>query len=286
MSTLFPHPVLHDKTLDYRDPKAYEATFQRKTKTILEVRHTLKRNTLVASLIEREEASFYCTVSVGGTAYRRTETIAANIREDRITATQEIKIPAFRDRPEVFVMAGVLNQDAKPVSWEEAIDMDDFHKSESSVTLGFPGHAMLACSGWRRFYPMDALFRTKLDSQIDEGIFQAETCYQPTIRITITMGRKLFREVNDYPRGAARAHVLCASLIPALKELEERYRRCSGGNGADADDIDQTVLEAAEGLKQYLISKKIPTWEDEEFNAVEAASKFKPAMPDDYGMED
>ena len=286
MSTLFPHPVLHEKTLDYRDPEAYKATFQRKNSgTVLEVRHTLKKGTLIASLIEQKEASFYCTVSVGGTAFRRTEKAAADIQDDRITADQEIELPAFKNHLEMFAMAGVLNHDAKQVSWEKVTGMDNFYKSENSASLYFSDHAMLACSGWRRFYSMNALFQIKSDSDIGPGVFQAETCYQPTIRITISMDHKLFDEVQTNPSGSVRAHVLCASLVSTLKELKEKHEKYSEGNGANVDDTDVTDLEAAEGLKQFLISKQIPTWEDENFNAVEAASKFKPAMLDAYGVE-
>ncbi len=280
MSTLFPHPVLHQDTLDYSDPKAYQATFKRMGKTTLVVEHTLRRDTLIASLIEQEKASFYCTVSIGGTAFRKTEPAPASIRDGSITAHQEIEHPAFVNRYDVFASAGVLNHEAKRMPWEKATGIDAFYKDETS-DLEFSAGAMLACSGWRHFYPMDALFRIKSNSDLNTGVFQAEPSYQPTIRITIQMNNKLYDEVEGNSQGTVRSHVLCASLIPVLKELEEKYKRCSEKSDTESLDTDRADLEAAEGLKRFLISKEIPTWEDEAFNAVEAASKFKPAMLDD-----
>ena len=277
MSTIFPHPVLHSHTLDYSDPKAYQATFRRKDKIILEVQHTLARDTLVASLIEKKDASFYCTVSVRGTAFRRTKsTVDVNVQDDRVTACQEIELPAFKNRPEVFAFAGIFNHNAQMIPWREAKGVDNFHKPEDWADINFPSHSILAYSGWIRFFPMDALFQIKSDPNITQGVFTAETSYNPTIRITISMHNKLFDEVESNPNSSVRAHVLCASLIPTLKELQGKYEKfCDGG---DPDETESTDLEAAEGLKQYLISEKIPTWEDEGFDPVEAASRFKPAM--------
>ena len=283
MSTLFPHPVLHEDTLDYDDPKAYSTVFRRKNKTTLEVEHTLKRNTLVASLIERKEASFYCTVSIGKTAFRKTASVSVTTHKgEDFTARQEIEYPVLQDRYEVFVVAGILNHKTKHVLWEKATGVDDFHKPDESTAISFSKGAMLACSNWRRFYPMDALFRIRSDSSIASGAFHAEMSYQqPAMRITIRMENKLYDLVESNSQGPDRAHVLCASLVSALQELEEKYRRCNEGSDPDSRDTDRTDLEAAEGLKQFLISQKIPTWEDDTFNAVEAASKFKPAPLDE-----
>ena len=287
MSTLFPHPVLHTDTLDYCDPDAYSASFERisqsgESETVLQVQHRLKKDTLIATLIEQGEASFYCTVAVDRTPFRCTEeAIEVEIQQDSITARQEITLPAFKSHPDMFAMAGIRNHGAKQIPVEEAKGIDDFYKSEELAALNFSEHAMLACSNWRHIYHVGTLFRIQVDEDMTGGTFRAEACYQP-LRITISMSRTLFGAVESNNE-AIRAHVLCASLVPMLKELREKHRKCN--EGGDVDTVDVTDLEAAEGLKNYFKSQKIPTWEDSEFNPVKAASQFKPAVLDGYLME-
>lgn len=288
MSTLFPHPVLHADTLDYCDPDAYNASFERRIKsgepeTILRVQHRLQRNTLIATLIERGEAFFYCTVAVDRTPLRRTEeAVDVEIQKDSITARQEIALPAFKSHPDMYTMAGIRKHGAIQIPVEEAKDLDDFYKSGELTTLNFSDHAMLACSNWQHLYHVGTLFRIQIDKGMDGGTFRAETCYRP-LRITISMGETLYRAVENNNE-AIRSHVLCASLVLMLKELQEKYRRCNEGN--DAEGVDKVDLAEAEGLRNYFDSElKILTWEDPEFNPVEAASRFKPVVMDGYLME-
>ena len=287
MSTLFPHPVLHRHTMDYRDSDAYEVTFARnrqpgKAAAVVTVEHRLKKNTLLATLVERGDAAFYCTVAVDRTAYRLTEEATEVSTQDyAIVARQEIAIPAFRNYPDIFTVAGIHGLGEQQVSMADAVDLDDFYKSDAS-TLELPKHGMLATSGWRQLTCEGALFRTVVDDRIKKGGFKAETCYQP-LRITVRMNRELFDEMEKRNE-VVRAQVLCASLSIMLKELHEKYKNCEDGKEDSHDDASD--LEVAGRLKKYLRANGIPTWEDDDFNPTEAASMYKPALLDDTLEDD
>ena len=281
MSTVFPHPVLHQDSMDYDDPLAYSAEFSRSSKVAIEVEHRLKKNTLVASLVEQGKASFFCTVAAGGTVYRRTEKVEnIDLKDELITARQKIELPTFRNRPEIFANAGVFNHAKIKICWSEAAGVDEFHRDEY---LGFSDYALLAHKGWVRFFPMDALFQIKSEKNMPMGEFRSHTSFaNSAIRIFITMAPKLFDEVVSDRDSPARSHILCAAMIIALKELRQIWEKNENGSREDEDGIH---LEAAEGLKQYLEKNGIPTWEAEDFDPAESASKFKPVKTNDQLLE-
>ncbi len=280
MNLLYPHPVLHKATLDYHDPGMYRVGFEKKNiegTTFIQIEHELDNGkSLISSLMEKNEAVFYSTVSVGNSCYRRTEKIGGVKEGGNIVAKQCLEIPNFKDVREIFVCTGVAMSKGKSIKWKNAKGVVEFHKTEKLI---FRDHALLAFEGWKRFYPSGALFRIKSDSDMEEGAFRAEANYGgEVLQIVVTMAPKLFDEVESNKNGTARAHVLCASLIPTLMELQQIQTKIS--NGEEHDSTEENKLKKAKGLQAYFESQQIPIWGEEDFNAVEAASRYKPARWD------
>lgn len=279
MSIVYPHPMLHGETLDYVDPQAYKAEFRKPNENLVEVTHILKVPSLVAELVENGKAAFCCTVSVGGTSYRRTEMMSGGTAwGEKISVEQKLEIPEFGRSHEVFANAGVVLLKEVVLDWKEDYGLDDFHKGQK---LHFQDYALLATSGWKRFYPSGALFRIEESKDMEGRTFRADVSYEPVLRVTIKMTSKLFDEVDADKEGTARAHVVCASLAVLLEQLHALYQKQSvQGEQGELDETESTNLEKAEGLMQYLKFKGIPTWDDQNFNPVEAASCYKPVVAD------
>ena len=276
MSIVYPHPMLHGETLDYVDPQAYKAEFRKPNEALVEVTHVLKSPSLVAELVESGKAVFCCTVSVGGTSYRRTEKMeGGKAWGGQVCVVQRLEIPKFGQSHEVFANAGVVLLEEVALDWKEDYGLDSFHKVQK---LSFQAHALLATSGWKRFYQSGALFRIEMDKDMEGRAFRADVSYEPALRINIKMASELYDEVEAGEEGAARAHVVCASLAMLLEKLHVLYQKQSDGD--NLDETETAKLEKAEGLSQYLKSKGIPTWDDQNFNPVEAASMYKPVVAD------
>ena len=273
MSIMYPHPVLYDGTLDYDADADYHADVS-KSREVIEVKHVLSRGSLVAALVESGKAKFFCTVSVRGTVFRRTESTAGNVVGNSISGQQRVEIPEFKFRREIFVHTGVCLLESEDVAWEDASGVTEFHKAPR---LSFSGRAFLALSGWKRFFPQDALFHIKSVQEMAEGHFEARTNQGESLRIVVSVAPRTYQTVVHERDSTVRSHVLCAALAQTLAELKQAYKNVSGGD-SDTGPEDQQFLESAEGLKAFLRAKKIRTWEDEDFSPVLAASQYKPAL--------
>jgi len=295
MSVIFPFPALHPETLDYTNPESYEGRVERTSKTQIVVSHSIDRGNLVHELIKQERAIFCATVSVRGSIYRRTE-IA---REAELCETdngyfckQVIEVPDFLDELETFIISGVTI--LKKISAEEikrifVSQTEEIRDVQSKIGLSgifldgninFPEKALIAHSGWRRFFSFDSLFQIKADKKFKpNGAFSTEFDHGQ-FKILITMAPALYDEINQNKNSPARSQVICASLTKALEEIHSAHLRIERATqGEEMSETDLQLLEQAEGLKNFFESHipRIPTWEDENFNSTHAASMYRPA---------
>ncbi len=281
MSVIFPFPVMHERSLDYNDPRAYGIELRRDDKRSLTAIHILRADTLVGEMVKDGLASFYCTLSVRGTAYCRTqltEQESVIVSDHAVQATQRVEVPAFSWQPEVFANCGVVLHDAKTVSREDASGVDDFFFEDGAEEIAFPKHARIATSGWKRFFSMNSLFQIKSDREMDLGPFKAVVGRSDPIQITITMHPSLYDEVKYRSDSRVRAHVLCSALTQAFEELRQASDNIREGQMQLADDEDEQFLQHAEGLENYLKSKDIQTWREDGFIPSYAASKCYEAI--------
>ena len=275
MSLIYPFPVLHPESLDYENPNAYTAEMKRVDATSIHIAHEIKRDNLVSDLLEQDAAAFFVTVAVSGTVYRKTETAQKfEPHTDKIRAKQDIIIPAFRNNPTVSANCGIVALRDVKLDSDRVRGITEFFRDEKSFT--FPAHSVLAYRGWRRFFGLNALFRIINDQEIkNNGEFKCELYTSDSFRIDIRMGRMLYDAVERDKNGKERAHVLCSALTWVLQDLWKAHKQLLEEN---PDEVDNHMLEQAQDLKRYLINKDIPTWEDDDFNAVYAASKCYPAI--------
>lgn len=282
MSSIFPFPVLHNESLDYEDPQAYLAEPSRRKNEII-VKHKLKNNNLVADMVLQQDATFFTMVAVRGTIFRKTYTLENMFNNPNTEQSQEIKsqqnmtIPNFRNKPDVFVNCGVVMSKETDRDAQQAKGVSKFFHDTGKIV--FPQHAIIAFSGWTRFFSMGSLFRIVV-AKYDAGLFNVELDYSNTFRIVIRVGNKLYENIVNNRTGPTRNHVLCVALTVAFTELKQSNDQLEN-NTEDSNELEEKKLELAEGLKLYLQSKGILSWEDAEFNPAYAASIIYSAMVDD-----
>lgn len=280
MSVIFPFPVMHERSLDYIDPRAYGLELRRDDKRSLTALHSLSSDTLVGELVGDGLASFYCTLSVRGTAYCRTQLSdreSVMVSEHTVRATQRVEVPAFSWQPEVFANCGVVLHESKTVAREDASGVDKFFFADGAEEIAFPKHARIATSGWKRFFSMNSLFQIKSDREMDLGPFKAVVGRSDPIQITITMHPSLYDEVKFSSDSRVRAHVLCSALTQAFEELRQASENIREAQLLPEDE-DEQFLEHAEGLENYLKSRNIQTWREDGFIPSYAASKCYEAI--------
>lgn len=279
MTILYPFPVLHSESLDYRDPRAYRAEPQRTGRAAVVIDHVLRANTLVGRLVQQRAATFFATVSVRGTVFRDTRITASDSLHasgNKFSAKQTIPLPEFSWAPELFVHAGVLLLRSVTLTENQVSDeikqgLSDFY---GNTSIHFPSHSRIAFIDWKRFFSMSALFKIQSDITYKNGHFQSETIRSSPIQISVTMSPQLFDEIEADHDSTARAHILCSALTQTFQELHHAQKAGQSDLLDQRDDADVQFLEQADGLKVYLESRGIPTWEDEQFNPTYSASRL------------
>ena len=207
MNVIYPYPTLHKDSLDYDNPTAYKPELKRIDKTAVQITHELSRDNVVAELVAEGVASFFCTVSVGGTIFRLTELTeilpsSPNIN-GAVRAEQKLTIPAFTNAMDIFARPGVVLREAKKIILKDASGISAFHKSSGS-TIQFPAHAIIAYMDWQLFFSMNTLFILTADKSLGLGVFRAMVVYDPAFKIKIYMAPKLLYEVKNKCDGVAR----------------------------------------------------------------------------------
>lgn len=270
---VYPFPVLQQETLDYDIAEGYKVNLARNG-FMVSIEHVLQTNTLVAEMIHKKLATFYGTVSVRGTSFRRTETVMIEHIQDNgageLVATQKIQIPDFKRDLDVFASTGVYLMKEQNVPVKQALGVSEFLRPPEIGELNFPLHSMIAFSGWKRFFSMSALFIIRSDNAIELGAFKVNVSRTGHLKITITLHPELFDEVEANHDSKARAHILCTALATALQEIYQAHLRVTSTH--EPDDYDTQFLELAEGLSIFLESNGIPTWENEDFDPAFSAS--------------
>lgn len=290
MSIVYPFPVLHENTLDYRDAKAYSAELHRYGNTEVVIKHSLMRDTLVGSLVLQGRAAFYSTVSVRGTTFRCTQTVnQAEVKsiQDMLEAEQVVSIPEFPWSPEVFASSGAVLLESEEVSTQTECDLAEFFRDDTAIK--FPAQARLAFKDWVRFFSMGALFQINSDSSIENGAFSVEPARSSRLQITISLSPTLYDDVVGMNRDSSvRRHILCAALSQVFQELWQKQQVVDQeSNLFDGKEEAKQLLELAEGLRQYLENRKIPTWEDPNFNPAYSASLcYRVEIPETEEEED
>lgn len=289
MSIVYPFPVLHEHTMDYKDPSAYSTEMRRSGRAKILIDHCLSRNTLVGSLVLQGKAAFYGSVSIRGTSFRCTR-LASNegfeAGQEMLAVQQAITIPEYPWSPEVFACSGVVSLDSISVKSSEHSDLGDFFMDSDDID--FPAHAKIAFKDWVRFFSLGALFHLYSEKNMADGTFFVDMAKNDRLQISIRLPQDLFDKIIAHERSGVRRHVLCSALTQGFQELMSAQQLVNETEDSGGNEEAEQLLELAEGLKKYLEENDIPTWEEESFNPSGAASSLYRVedTEDDEELED
>lgn len=237
--------------------------------------HLLKKNTLAGMLANNRSAVFYGSVSVRGTVYRKTEIIRHEETFDtnpdsgagNVIATQEIQIPGFKWRPEVASSAGVCLMKTESVPVEKARDISKHLSDKKKGTLLLPKYSRIAFSGWKRFFSISDKLCICTNTEIEKNVVKITTSLDERFQITLSLHKELYIKVAG-SRKNTRAQIICTALATALKKLRRTYLNANSTHSEE--DAGSFSLE--EGLCEFLVSNKIPTWKEDNFDPSHAAT--------------
>ena len=284
MNIIYPFPVLHEKSLDYKDPFGYSSSIFRPSQNEIHIHHQLNRNTLVFDFILKNKASFFSNIVVEQTVFRVTKKADNkdyyNIN-NKLETKQKITIPEFNfSRLVIHIKTGVALMEDQNIPAKDAQGISEFWDGRD---ITFPAHSCIALQDWKHSVTMNSLFHTQSDPNFKEGTF--ETSYFNdcgSIKISIKMHTKLYNEVaKDKSHGKIRSHVLCSALTQVFQKLYQIKQLQDNGSERELDSVDDESLVLAEPLKMYLDDKGIPTWEDDSFDPSRAASSLYSVIIDD-----
>lgn len=279
MSIVYPFPTLHEHTLDYKNPDAYTAVFRRDDDTMVSVNHCLFHDSLIGSLVAEERATFFCTLSIRGTAIRSTDVVNSSdikLIHSNLEVRQTVEIPKFPWSPELFATSGVMLLEELLVSDLAGTDLIEFFHDRG--TISFPAYAKVAFKDWVRFYSMGTLFTIRSDVSIPKGAFKVDVLSSSTLEIYITL-HPMDREVVCADRnGSTRKHVLCSALTQAFQEILQFQKIADEPDSTEGKDEALQFLELTESLQRFLEARCIPTWVEDDFNPALSASLLYQAV--------
>lgn len=258
----FPFPVLSETSLCYVDGVSYEAHIHRRDEEDdITVEHRLRGDSLVAALVNEKRAKFACDVSVPLTMCRRIYPLDG---DGEVVAMQRIPCNKgeFSGIPRLRPIV-VCAERIPPTLVRDFHGLDAFY-SEGHVQ--FPDGAIVADAGWKKFGGHSGLFWIECSSDVPPG----------TVRVTESTSDGFYFVVSVHPEDYAlmqtpgeRENECRGVMINALTDAMSELR-----NGDLRHEWrDHQSLQA---LYRDLEAHGVPTWEDDDFRPIYAATTLRP----------
>lgn len=279
MSKLFPHPVLGEQFIDYKNKATYSVEYSRdKKNSATIVSHKLTNNNFVAEKINEGTAFFFTTVSAKQAIYRHSCIVdKSTTRNNYITAEQVIKLPDLPKGKNLVYHPGIFCKEKLELTMDSDTKLDSFFfDGPVSKTIVFKPYSVLASDGWTIdinpalselfiIQPNDKIVKRKISTSFNAS--------SNNLQIQIDVNNDLFRELSCNDK--IKDQILAIAFAHALQELRDMAKQA-----VINDENDTGLLGISQGLELWLDEKGHPDLReiDNEFNPSEIATSFRPIL--------
>ena len=265
-------PILASDRLDYVGSAYAVAVARASEGTGMSVRHRICGRNLVASLLERQQATFAVEVSSPYATYREIQRVGETGLLEAIQAvtwdSRDIVPPVYL-RP--LVIATVDEPSTIVLNGEHGV-----HEVWQGVTVDLaPGAILGADQFWRAASTWQSLLRLVSNDALPQGAYQVKTNTGDGFHFRVEMHPELF-ETMVSPGDSYRhcQSILTGCLSRGLELVKQEY----GGTGERWREY--PVLRA---LHDKLDKQGLGTWDDDKFRPDLVATRLKSIVFDSDG---
>lgn len=254
-------PVLEEDKFDYIKEITYEVNqvdSDNKSNSII-FEHKLTGNSLIAKLLQNNEAKFITTVVLKSSMYRET---TDNVLE-KISSThikQKVQLKTTFETQSFFSAIVYTGNDKEIILNSFEMGLDEFW---DEATVELKKGAILAKAGWRELENTASdLLTIQKDNDLEYG-FDVSVISEEGGRFIARVESNLYDKIKQLPKNDSHLrsiviHMLCVGFMDLAKEFKD----------------DNSELTNFKGIKLELKSKGIKTWKDDEFNPNQVACYF------------
>lgn len=258
--------------LDYSEEHTYEIEQiedSARRKDTIGILHRIRGNNLVSRLLRKNQANFACTLVSPWCAYRNVERATGTPERSSKGLQLEQIIEIDKDQfshPIMFQPSVITNTHLNKFKGKESHGLDGLWVGEE---ISFPIAAVIAVqSFWNTKTTMQSILRLRKvsDSSLKPGSFEVQDVTEEGFYFLVDVDEDLYKSLRYPVSFEHRNSIYSMALSQGLEILHQRYK--------DRETwMDQQNLKL---LYQMLKDKNLPTWEDDEFRANQAAAAFHP----------
>ena len=266
------YPILAPGRLDYAETHAYEieqTSVQDQPKDSIGVLHRVRGDNLVSQLVSQGKANFAITVVSPTCAYRKVERSAENPEQvnEGIQVEQHIATATDQFRhPVMFQPSVITNSAVNRITVESSHGVD---RLWSGTEINLPAAAVIAVQPFQSAKTtVQSILRLKKASpgSLNPGSFEVKDVTEEGFYFLVEVAEDLFNGLRNPVSFKHRDSIYSMALAQGLEILRTDY-------------CDRDMWREHQHLRmlfQMLKQRSLPTWEDEEFKANQAASAFHP----------
>ena len=236
---------------------------------VVQLRHRIDGDSLVARLIQTRKANFGIAVVMKATMYRKTF-IADSNGELSVAQTIQIEKGSRSLESPKFLPMVIYRGERKSFVGDKSMGLDElWYERKFDLVKG----AIIARDQEREFQPgLSSLLRAKPDPTVPEGAIQVEVVEADGGYFIVKVHPNLFRAMRHAPtighdKARHRDSILAHALSAGFSILADKDR-------SDNDGL--KTLENFQTIKRQLEADEIATWNDEDFDACRAAWAYLP----------
>lgn len=267
-STSFPFPVLGGyERMDYVSPCAYKTLDWQVSGNDVKFRHQIEGDGLVSQLVSQGTANFACTLVMKETMYRRTFIADGG---GGLSVNQSIHIEANNrssGAPMILPFVAYKGKD-KSFTTDNSMALD---RLWSGQTFVLPKGAIIAMEQWREFsLDLGNLLKIKKDDHLLPGHMRVKAIPDQSGYFLVDVSPDLFSDIRKAKvKGGDKNLHLNSILTHALTAGFSHLSECR-------DDEEMKTCENFQSVMRRLQKNNIATWEDDDFDPLEAACFWEP----------
>lgn len=255
-------PILSSDRADYIEGNDYETRVFPSDAASFHIRHEVTGNNLVSHLLSKGDALFAAEACAPASTYRQ---IFVHRADGSTSCAQEIQVDECLIVQPLYVRPLIIFDINRTL--EIFLDQSyGVHEIWQGERIFIRNAAILGLGGFSSRAGIHSLLKLIEDKDLPEGAFSVRPNSSDGFHFEMCVSHQLFHSIRNPADQDHRDSLLTAALASGLHYLKSDL--------ANEDEWHQHVALTA--LHKYLKDMNLPTWDDEDFNADEVATKLKP----------
>ena len=258
-------PLLAEERMDYVNSEYRVSVTQGEDKHSMDVRHEVRGKNLIVSMLKKSEAVFAIEISSPHATFREID--KSDVR-GKISCTQKVSWDAATVVSPVYIRPLIVTEIDEPQSIRLSTEEHGVHSIWHERKIQLRSGSILAAD---RFWAFRSTFESLLrlvtdpEGKLRPGEYRVEANTSEGFYFQVFVHSDLFHFlVNPGEQGNYRDGIFTSALIVGFETLQREYQE---------NWEEYPVLKE---LHKMLENKGIPAWDEDNFHAEIAATRFRP----------